>query len=542
MFRLPPLQSSNSPFSPRIGLQSSETHHERPAFERALAIVRRNFLLLAICLITVPAVALIYSVLQTKEYTASASLLFGTQTLEQKLFGFESNEDPQRVAATNIKLVSSDAVSVRTAEALEIPGLTAGDIQNAVEVTPEGESELIAIEATSTDPALAAQIANEFARQYVNYSRDEAKAKIEATKAPIEAQLEEIPEADREGTAASVLERKIRQLDALKAIQTGNAELSQPAIEPSTPSSPKTTRNVALGILLGILLGIALALGREQFDRRLRDLEEIEDILRLPVLGTIPRSRAILDRGAGAELTPTGAEGEAFRMLRASLHYFNVDRTVKSILITSAAAQDGKTTVGWNLALSEARAGTRVLFIEADLRRPKLAATLGLSDQDGLSLVLAGISEPSAALQNVHGVDLIPAGPLPPNPAELIESKRMNELLKWGEEEYERVIVDTPPSAVVADAVPLFGQVGGVAVVVRLQKSPREPIEQLRDQLANTRAPVLGIVVNGVEAPTDSTYYRGQQATDAFSERAASAQKAQQRVDANAGSRTPAQS
>jgi tyrosine-protein kinase len=524
-------------------LQASATHHERPAFERGLAIVRRNLLLLAICLITVPLVALGYSLLQDKEYTASASLLFGGQSLEAKLFGFEPNEDPQREAATNIKLVSSDEVSVRTADALDVPGLSAADVKSAVSVTPEGESKLIAIEATDTDPKLATRIADEYASQYIEFSRDEAKAKIEATKTPIEAQLEEIPAADREGTSASVLERKIRQLDALKAIQSGNAELAQPAVEPTSPSSPRTSRNVALGILLGLLLGIGLALAREQFDRRLRDIEEVEELLRLPVLGTIPRSRAILDRGAGAELTPTGAEGEAFRMLRASLHYFNVDRTVKSILVTSAAARDGKTTVAWNLAQSEGRAGTKVLFIEADLRRPTLAAALGIGDHDGLSLVLAGISEPKGAIRNTHGVDVLTAGPLPPNPAELIESKRMVELLKWAEGEYERVIVDTPPSALVADAVPLFSQVGGVAVVVRLLQSPREAIEQLKDQLENTRAPVLGIVINGVEAPSDTSYYRGQQASGDFTARAADAgrQKAAQQADSDAAERTAAQ-
>lgn len=506
-------------------MPTSDTHHERPVFERALAIARRHLLLLAICLITVPAAALVYSLLQTKQYTASASLLFGTQSLEAKLFGFEPSSDSQRETATNLKLVSADQVSVRTARALDIPGLTPSAVREAVSVTPEGESELIAIEATDEDPALAAKIANEFASQYISFSRDEAKAKIEATKAPIEAQLEEIPAADREGASAEVLERKIRQLDALEAIQTGKAELAQPAIEPSSPSSPRTTRNVALGIVLGLLLGIGLAVGREQFDRRLRDLDDIDDILHMPVLGTIPRSRAISDRGAGAELTPTGAEGEAFRMLRASLHYFNVDRTVTSILVTSAAAQDGKTTVAWNLALAEARAGTRVLYIEADLRRPSLAASLGISDDDGLSLVLAGVSQAAGAMRIISGVDVLTAGPLPPNPAELIESKRMSELLEWAEEEYDRVIVDTPPSAVVADAVPLFARIGGIAVVVRLQKSPREPLEQLKDQLVNTGAPVLGIVVNGVEGPSGSSYYRGQTATGPFAANGPSGQR-----------------
>lgn len=499
-------------------MHASDTHHERPVFERGLAIARRNSRLLAICLITVPAVALLYSLLQTKEYTASASLLFGTQSLEAKLFGFEPSADSQRETATNLKLVKADEVAVRTAQALKAPGLTPQEIRQKISVTAEGESELIAIKATDASPELATRIANEYARQYISFSKDEEKTKIEDAKALVEIELEEIPLGAREGTQAEVLERKVRQLDALAAIQTGKAELAQVATVPSSPSSPKTTRNVALGILLGLLLGIGLALGREQFDRRLRTPEDIEEILRLPVLGTIPSSRSIPNLGAGAELTPTGAEGEAFRMLRASLHYFNVDRTVTSLLITSAAAQDGKTTVAWNLALAEARTGTKTLFIEADLRRPSLATSLGIDDDDGLSLVLAGISERTAALRTTHGVDVLTAGPLPPNPAELIESKRMSELLDWAEREYDRVIIDTPPSAVVADAVSLFNRIGGIAVVVRLQKSPRDALEHLKDQLANTRAPVLGIVVNGVEGPSDSTYYRAQAVTGPFAE------------------------
>lgn len=506
-------------------MPASNTHHERPVFERGLAIARRNLLLLVICLVTVPAVALGYSLLQTKQYTASASLLFGTQSLESRLFGVESNNDPQREAATNVKLVSVDQVSVRTAQALDQPGLTASDVRDAVSVTPEGESDLIAIEATDESPELATRLANSFAGQYIAFSREEERAKVERALSLVEAKLDELRPFEAEGSAGEVLTRRARQLEALAALQTGKAELAQPATVPSSPSSPRTTRNVALGILLGLLLGIGLALGREQFDRRLRDLEDVEEILRLPILGTIPRSRAILDRGAGAELAPTGAEGEAFRMLRASLHYFNVDRTVTSIVVTSAAPQDGKTTVAWNLALSEARAGTKVLYIEADLRRPTVATSLGLSDHDGLSLVLAGISQPTAALRNSHGLDLLTAGPLPPNPAELIESQRMTELLQWAEGEYERVVIDTPPSALVADAVPLFSQVGGIVVVVRLQKSPREPVEQLHDQLVNTGAPVLGIVVNGVEGPTDTSYYRGQTATGPFAEKAAGAQQ-----------------
>ncbi len=184
-------------------------------------------------------------------------------------------------------------------------------------------------------------------------------------------------------------------------------------------------------------------------------------------------------------------------MLRANLRYFNIEREVGSILVTSGAPQDGKTMIAWNVSRAEAGAGRRVLCIEADLRRPTLAEYLDIAPTEGLGLVLAGAIEPWAAIRTVQGVDLLPAGPLPPNPGELLESRQMTELLAWAEATYDRVIIDTPPAAVVADALPLFNQVGGVVVVARLRKSTREASEHLRDQLKNMHAPLLGLVVNG---------------------------------------------
>jgi succinoglycan biosynthesis transport protein ExoP len=492
---------------------------ERPAFGRSLITVRRNLLLLVICILTVPAVALVYSLLQTPQYTASASLLFGSTSLDQRLqsSSLTDEADPERVAATNLKLVSLQRISVLTAKAIDQPGLTASDVSDKVEVTPEGDSDLVAVEATDESPEFAAELANTFARQYIAFRRNSDRAKVVRAQALIDAQLEDLTPAVRASEVGADLEQRKRQLEVLGALQTGNAELVQPAAPPDSQSSPKTERNVALGLLLGIFLGIGLALLREELDRRMRDIDDVEEVFGMPVVGTIPQSRAIPELGPGAELTPTGMEGEAFRMLRANLRYFNVDREIKTILITSAAPQDGKTTVSWNIALADARADERVLLLEADLRRPTLARNLGLpTPEDGLSLVLAGASKPEDAIQNVHGVDLLPAGPLPPNPAELIESKRMAELLAWAEREYDRVVIDTPPAAVVADALSLFSRVGGVVIVTRLLKSPRSAAVHLRDQLSNTGAPVLGMVVNGVPAPPESSYYRPQEPVNSF--------------------------
>ena len=196
--------------------------------------------------------------------------------------------------------------------------------------------------------------------------------------------------------------------------------------------------------------------------------------------------------------------------MRANLRYFNVDRDVRSVLITSAAPGDGKSTVAWHLAAAAAAARTRVLVVEGDLRHPGLGRALERGAGPGLSTVLAGASSFHEAIQRVpvsdgrtdgdssRSVDVLFSGPIPPNPTDLIESDRMREVLQRAQMEYDFVVVDTPPTSVVSDAIPLVSQVGGVLVVGRLGKSTRDSLANLRDQLVNLDAPVLGVVVNGL--------------------------------------------
>jgi succinoglycan biosynthesis transport protein ExoP len=495
----------NTPFT----LKSSGDQGQAP-LDRIATILRRNAKLLAVCALLVPAVALIYSLTQAKEYTASATLLFRDPGLDEKLFGtalFNQDDDPQRAAATNLQLVSLRQISERTARELQSTGLTADEIQSKVSVEPVGESDLIAVEAVDGDPRLSAELANAFAANYIAFRRDADRSKIREAQDLVQQELDGLSAVDRAGTDGQQLAQNARELEILASLQTGNAELVQPAQTPSGPSAPKTTRNVILGLMLGLMLGAALTLLREQLDRRLKDSAEAAAVFGLPVLATIPESRTISHMGRGESVASAGIESDAFRMLRTNLRYFNVDRPVKSIVVTSAAPQDGKTTVSWNLALAEARAGKRVLYLEADLRRPSLGAQLGAMTKSGLSFVLAGMVDVQTAMQNVEGVDLLLAGPLPPNPAELIESEKMSELVRWGEEHYDRVIIDTPPAAVVSDAIPLVTTVSGVVIVVRIQRSRRDAADHLREQLTNLGAPVLGLVVNG--AATRGNYYYG---------------------------------
>lgn len=474
-----------------------------------MQIARRNWLLLFVCFLVVPGAALLYSLVQTPEYTATASLLFTEKDTSQV--------DPERAAATNLELVSLDQVAARTVDALPDADLSVAQVSDSVSVSPAGESDVVNVAATDPDPELAAAIANEFARQFIAFRRDASRAKLLRAQSLVEARLNELTPAQLHGPEGDALEDRERDLAVNATLQTGEAQLVQPATEPSSPSTPKTTRNVALGILLGLVLGISLALLRDQFDRRLKSAEEAEATFGLSVLATIPQSDEIDDAG-NMETGLRGEEAEAFRMLRANLQYFSIDQELKSILITSPAPADGKTMVAWNLALTEARAGRRILFVEADLRRPSLGEQLGISRERGLSLVLAGSLEPKAAIRAVEGVDILPAGPLPPNPAELIDSERMGKLLDWGEREYDRVIIDTPPAAVVADALPLIKRADRMLVVVRLRRTALDAAEQLREQLTNIAAPVIGIVINGAAPKSDDSYYRAAAISDSFAE------------------------
>ena len=192
----------------------------------------------------------------------------------------------------------------------------------------------------------------------------------------VTADFNRLSPADQQSSEGQSLQRQISRLSTLEALQTGNAELVQRATAPASPSSPKTVRNTVLGWILGLLLGVGLAVLLERLDRRLRQPKDFEETFGLPVLTEVPESKSLArsDNGMG-ELLAT--EGGAFQMLRARLRYFNVDRDIHSVLVTSAAPGEGKTTVAWNLAASAASAGSRTILLEADFHQPSVAGRTG---------------------------------------------------------------------------------------------------------------------------------------------------------------------
>jgi succinoglycan biosynthesis transport protein ExoP len=377
----------------RVAPSAREEGTDGTPLEQMLQVLRRRWLLVVFTALAVPLAALGFSLSQTEEYTAESSLLFRDAGVDQQLFGsafFSESSDPEREAATNIRLVSLDGVANRTAAALPALRLSGSEVSGKIDVSEEGDSDIATIAATDEDPAVASRLANTFAREFIEFRRQADRSTIQRAQRLVQAQLDRLPPEETESSEAAQLRQREQELRILASLQTGDVELVQRAKPPSSPSSPKTQRNVALGLVLGLLLGIAVALLREQLDRRLRNPEEAQRAYDLPLLAVIPKTGTMVGNQAFSLHRVPSASTEAFRMLRANLRFFNVDQTVGSVLVTSAAPREGKTTVSWNLALAEAQSGKSVLLIEADLRHPTLAQSYAVESDGALTLLLAG--------------------------------------------------------------------------------------------------------------------------------------------------------
>jgi len=393
-----------------------------------------------------------------------------------------------------------------------------------VEITSaDADSSVISVVATQPSPALAARMANTYARQYIAFRAASNRGQIERIRSLLKRQIRvtassgSLSDAERSSRGARL--RGLRnQLELLAAVQTGNAEIVQQASPPGGPIGPNALRNTALGLVIGLFLGIGLALLFELVSRRLNDPRDVSGVFDKPVVGAIPESRA-LSLVSREKPTLPAAEREAFQMLQTNLNYAVDIDDVRSVLVTSAAPGDGKTTVAWSLATAGAIGGANVLLLEAELRKPTLVRRFKMEPGRGLSHILAQDIDPEDAIQRVDvaqrvgqptdssTMDVIVAGPLPPNPTELLQSERMKHLIGGLEARYDLIVIDTPPLGAVPDAIPLMREVSGVIAVTRVGKSDREALAALRGQLEGVGARVLGVVVNGVSAGDDYLGY-----------------------------------
>jgi tyrosine-protein kinase Etk/Wzc len=304
------------------------------------------------------------------------------------------------------------------------------------------------------------------------------------------------------------------------ASDVGDARLLDRALPPAAPILPNTSRNRLLGLTVGLALGVALAMVRERLDHSVRSVEDLEREVGLPVFGTIPAIAASAgDRGRRINRHPFpllvrmeqhSPALEAYRSLRTTIQFALPEARAKSFLITSPGPAEGKSLTAANLAIALARKGGRTLLIDGDLRRPVLHGLFRASRESGLTDLLAGERDwrPCVRPTEVTNLELLPVGPIIPNPSEMLGSERMQQLLGEMVEHYDAIVIDSPPVLPFTDALVLGAMVDGVFLVARARVTRADSVLRARALLQAVNARVLGVILNAIRPQDDGYLYR----------------------------------
>jgi len=311
-----------------------------------------------------------------------------------------------------------------------------------------------------------------------------------------------------------ILDDRIKEINVTEDTGALNITVLEVARPQSAPSSPKKTRVMAVALVLGLMLGLGLALARDWMDHRIRSADEISAALGVPVLGVVPAMRhreSIEVHGRKVESDPKSHAAEAYRTIRTAIYFGVPDGEARTLLVTSPAPGDGKTTLVSNLAIAMAQAGQRTLVLDADFRKPMQHRVFEIEQDHGLSGALAGRAALEDAIHHtaLEGLDVLPCGPVPPNPSEMLNSRAFRDLLKKASKSYDHILIDSPPVMPVADARILGATSDVTLIVLRAEKSHRKAAERARDGLLSVGAKILGAVVNAVPRSQDRYYYTG---------------------------------
>ena len=310
------------------------------------------------------------------------------------------------------------------------------------------------------------------------------------------------------------------QLLSVPAASPNPAQIALPASLPHEPSNKDYVTTGVLAGIVGLALGIGLAFVRERLDERLGRREGMEAAIGAPVLAVVPRVSSWRNRNEPRLVTidaPDTVTAEAYRTARTTLMYIASREDIKVLLVTGPGEGDGKTTTTANLAAALAQTGNRVVVISADLRKPRLHRFFGLDGQVGLTEVLRHTASPREAVSNtmLHRLKVMSSGTIPPNPAELLASGTMDEVLATLRSVADFVLIDSPPSLVVADALELAPKVDGIVVVVDGSKTTRQTAIHLRHQLERVGGLIVGGILNNLDPGQEAPYGRYYSSRDA---------------------------
>jgi succinoglycan biosynthesis transport protein ExoP len=509
---------------------------------RQITIIRRWLPLLVVSVLLAGAAAFVVSNQLPKTYEAKATLIVG-QSLSAANPDYTQILVSQRLSTTYAAVATKRPILEAVISQLDLR-VTSGDLAARVRADAPPDSTLLTVTAQDQDPDRAAAIANALADQLIAASpaiqgrqTDVQKSvdadlqatqdQIKATQAQVEALTALTSRTAGQDAQLQALEDRLITLRQTFATLLGYSSgdvsnllsVIEPAIAPSAPSAPRPLLNAALAAVLGLLLAGAFIFAVEYLDDTIGDADGVLEAAGVGTLGAIGQIK--VGRGQGqiyrlaALLYPRSAAAEAYRTIRTNIEFASVDAPTTTLLVTSAGPGEGKTVTAANLAVVFAQAGRRVLLVDADLRKPGVHTIFDLPNAHGLTTLLRGDDVSLDAVAHATeqaNLQVLTAGPLPPDPAELLGSQRMREIVDRLKEQADLVIFDSSPVQAVADASVLSCFLGGTVLVVHAGHSRRGNVRKAREALATAGANVLGAVLNripGGEHSHYSQYYGG---------------------------------
>ncbi len=481
-----------------------------------LRVARRRWLVLALATGAVAVIALLLSLAGTKKYDATAVLLLREADPVDMILGNSSEvSDPERESNTQIGLIKLDPVAEGVKEELGLDTPT-DELLDQVSTEFQGNSDLVSVTVRDESPRLATAIANAFATEYVTFRRDTARASLEEAAKLANERLESLSPEEVESTEGRELEARLRELEIASSLQTGGVEVVRRASVPVDPAVPRPLLSAFIGLLVGFALAVMIVVLLEFADRRIKDEDEAQEILELPLLARVPRSGRGGDNGARDRL-----RDEAYASLAANLLFVDRKERGTVLLVTSPGPSDGKTTVTLGLARALATLSKRVIAIEADLRHPRFAERLNLGREAGFAGVAGGAIGLDSALVEIDAATMhmddgstagpsfsvLQAGPPLTAPQMVLSRPTTGEIFAACRERADFVLVDAPPIGVVHDAITLANFVDAVMLVSRLGWTTKDVARESLRVLGQLDLRVLGLVLTATER-SESYYHR----------------------------------
>ena len=490
-----------------------------------LGVLRRRIWIVILAIVIAVGAAYLVSSRQTPAYEATSEVNVGGSSISTILnpSAHLSSSVVQQNVASAAQAAHTTPIAAATLRAANVHGMTAQDLLDETTITPSSTTSFFSIAVTDRFPDRAKLLATTYAETYVAVSNHNAvaglSAKLSALNVKI-AQLKkkiarEIAAAGNQSAGAADQTELQNDLKQQGAYQNGldslanNNQVAQKA-ESATKVRPATTRNLIMGFGIGLVIGLVLVSLAEALDTRIRHSDDVAQRLGLPLLTRIPIPPRSLRKASSLGMLHDegGIQTEAYRKLRINLDFANLSIKARTIMVTSATEQEGKSTTVANLAVALAKAGRRVVLVDLDLRKPYLDRFFDLTGRPGMTDVALGHVTLDQAMWSIPipGADggsgagslhVLPSGPMPPNPADLIESSVVTEVLLDLAERADVVLLDSAPLLPVADGVVLSNKVDGMLVVVRASTIRRPVLTELQRVLTACPAAKLGFVLTG---------------------------------------------